>query len=416
MKINIIGGGVIGLFCAYYLRQEGHEVHIFDQTAMSDGCSYGNAGMVTPSHFVPLAAPGMVAQGIRWMFNSKSPFFIRPRLDFDLMRWMWLFYRSCKPEKAALGMPVLRDFNQMGKKLYRDFFRKTGLDFKLEERGILMLYQTKAREHEEVEGARLANKLGVKAVVLSPKEVQEMEPDVRVNCLGGVFFPGDAHMHPNFLMQHLKRLLASQGVHFHKNTQVTGFEKQGKKITALLSHKGQFAADQFLLAAGSLTGKLVKKLGVKMPLQGGKGYSFTLKNPPIRPKNATIFLEARVAVTPMGDDLRFGGTLELSGHDGKINMNRVRGILESIPKYYPDMQVPLPRQEEVWHGYRPCSPDGLPYIGKLQNLDNVTVATGHAMMGLSLAPATGQMVKAILEEEGFLYEEFEQAFDPNRYA
>jgi D-amino-acid dehydrogenase len=416
MKVNIIGGGIIGLFTAWYLQKDGHEVHVFDKGDLSDGCSYGNAGMITPSHFIPLASPGVVAQGIRWMFRSSSPFYIRPRLNGDLLHWLWLFYRACNRRQAAAAMPVLLDFNLWSKRLYEDFAKEIQQDFCLETKGILMLYQSHKVEKEEAETAHLANKLGLKAKVLNAHDIQVMEPEIAVKCLGGVFFPEDAHLHPNLLMQQLKALLRQKGVRFHLNTVVNGFITGSQKVTALQSNGTTHPADAFVLAGGSWAGMLAKKLRVNVPIQDGKGYSFTLPHPARRPRNATIFLEARVAVTPMGDDLRFGGTLEMSGHNSRINDNRVRGILEAIPRYYPDLGVPAPKPPDIWYGYRPCSPDGLPFIGRITPYNNVVMASGHAMMGVSLAPATGSLVSDILAERQAEGASLLPALNPMRYA
>ncbi len=414
MKINIIGGGVIGLFSAYYLQKEGHEIHVFDKTDFTDGCSYGNAGMITPSHFVPLAAPGVVAQGIRWMFNSASPFYIKPRLDMELLAWLWRFYRSCNQAQAEAAMPNLRDFNFLGKKLYREFLQETDLDFKLEERGILMLYQSAKKEWEEKETAEVAQRLGIETQTFDKQGLKAFETGTAVNALGGVFYPCDAHLYPNQLMAHLVGLLKKNGVHFHGNSAVTGFEFSGKNIKALVANGQKHEADSFILAGGSWSAKLLKMLGVKLLLQDGKGYSVTLPSPPECPIYATILTEAKVAVTPMGNDLRYGGTLELGGLSPRINMPRVKAILDAIPRYYPNLKPSLPPAEKIWYGYRPCSPDGLPYIGRLRGFENLILATGHAMMGLSLGPATGQMVTDILLNKE-VERRYGQFFNPNRY-
>lgn len=415
MKINIIGGGVIGLFSAYYLQQAGHDIHIFDQTDLTDGCSYGNAGMITPSHFVPLAAPGVVAQGVRWMFHSSSPFYIKPRLDLALAQWLWRFYRSCNRQQAEAAMPVLLDFNLLGKKRYREFYDETGLDFKLEERGILMLYQTPKKGKEEMETAEAAARLGIETQTLDRHEIGRFETGTAVRALGGVFYPCDAHLYPNLLMQHLVSFLKKNGAQFHGGKTVTGFEKTGKKITALHCGDEKFEAEAFVVASGSWSAKLLKKLGVKLHLQDGKGYSVTQEKPAERPVHATILTEAKVAVTPMGDDLRFGGTLELGGLSPRINLPRVRGILDAIPRYYPNLKVEMPAPEKIWYGYRPCSPDGLPYIGRLRDFENLVLATGHAMMGLSLGPATGQLVENILTGND-VNSDFLNFFKPDRFA
>ncbi|MFQ5445989.1 MAG: FAD-dependent oxidoreductase [Saprospiraceae bacterium] len=266
MKINIIGGGIIGLFTAWYLRKDGHEIHVFDRTDMSDSCSYGNAGMVTPSHFVPLASPGVVAQGIRWMFNSSSPFYVKPRLDFELFSWLWRFYRSCNRRQAEAAMPVLLDFNLLGKKLYREFYEKTGLGFKLKEEGILMLYQTPKKEQEEKETAALANKLGLKPRLLDAAGVEAFETGTPVEARGGVFYPADAYLYPNYLMRLLLEHLRQSGVQFHPNSPVTGFETKDGKVTALRCGTESFEADTFVVAAGSWSGQLMRMLGIRLPV------------------------------------------------------------------------------------------------------------------------------------------------------
>ena len=414
MKINIIGGGIIGLFAAYYLQEEGHEIHLFDKGDMLDGCSFGNAGMITPSHFVPLAAPGVVAQGIRWMFSVSSPFYVKPRMDMDLVQWLWRFYRSCNKKQAEAAMPVLLDFNLEGKKMYRAFYEKTGVDFKLEERGILMLYKSAKKEKEERAVGEKAAALGVETKFLDKNKVNEFETGTEVNALGGVFWPCDAHLYPNILMRHLLNLLKNNGAQFYSRKSVTDFETNGNKVAAIICGNEKYTADVTIVATGSWSGILLKKLGVKLLIQDGKGYSITLPKPTERPNYATIFSEAKVAVTPMGDDLRFGGTLELGGLNSSVNKKRIKGILNSIPQYYPNLKVEMPSEKNVWRGFRPCSPDGLPYIGRLKKYDNLILATGHAMMGLSLGPVTGLMVKNIICGND-VDERYASSFDPNRY-
>lgn len=414
MKINIIGGGIIGLFSAFYLQEAGHEVHIFDKGDFSDGCSYGNAGMITPSHFVPLAAPGVVAQGIRWMFDATSPFYIKPRLDLDLAQWLWHFYRSCNKKKAEAAMPVLLEFNLEGKKRYWEFFEKTGVDFKLEERGILMLYKTAKKEKEELETAEKAAMLGIETKHLNKNELANFEKGTVVDALGGVFWPSDGYLHPNILLDHLKNLLKNNGAHFYGNKSVDGFEKKGNKITAIFCKNEKYSAEATVVAAGSWSALLLKKLGIRLLLQDGKGYSITLKQSAEKPQYATLLSEAKVSVTPMGDDLRFGGTMELGGLNNGVNKKRVEGILNAIANYYPNIKVTMPEEKNIWRGFRPCSPDGLPYIGRLSKYDNLILATGHAMMGISLAPATGAMVRDLLLEKS-VNKGYSAFFDPERF-
>ena len=391
-RIGIIGSGIIGLFSAYYLNKEGHEVTVFDKGDLTEGCSFGNAGMIVPSHFIPLATPGMISKGVKWMFNSSSPFYVRPRLSPDLLKWGYLFYKNSTPAKSAQGAMALKELSLYSKSLYQQLADNLPFDFGYYNRGLLMLYQTKEIEKEEIEAAHLANECGIEAKVLSPEEVQQLEPDVNVKVRGGVYFPGDAHLTPQVLMTELIAHLTKSGVEFISDTGVVDFKVENSKITSLLTQTGDYKFDEVILAAGSWSAALGKKLNLSLPMQAGKGYSFTLSQVEKNIRIPSIFLEARVAVTPMGNSLRFGGTMEITGLDHGVSMNRVKGIVDSISKYYPDMKIELPNKQDVWHGLRPCSPDGLPYLGRSEKLKNLIVATGHAMLGVSLGPGTGKIV------------------------
>lgn len=399
MKVGIIGGGIIGLSSAYYLMRAGHQVTVIDQSDLKDGCSFGNAGMIVPSHIIPLASPGIITKGIRWMFNSTSPFYVKPRLSGSLVKWGWQFYRHASKKHVERAAPALKEVSLLSRALYQQLANELPFDFGFHERGLLMLYQTKETEHEEMEAAAFANKLGIEAHVLSASEVQNLEPEMRVNVRGGVYYPGDAHITPQALVSQLVSFLKSKGVAFHSSTTVHDFVTESGRIKTIRTSNGDFTFDEVVIATGSWSGLLVTKLGISLPMQAGKGYSFTIHDVKKNSRIPSIFLEARVAVTPMGTSLRFGGTMEITGLDHVINMNRVKGIVDAIPKYYPDLNISIPDKKDVWHGLRPCPPDGLPYIGRSKNFSNLVIATGHSMMGLSLGPGTGKLVSEIVNNE-----------------
>ncbi|GAA4460432.1 FAD-dependent oxidoreductase [Nibrella saemangeumensis] len=392
MHIAIIGGGIIGLCSAYYLQQAGFRVTVFDQNPITDGCSFGNAGMIVPSHIIPLAQPGMIAKGMQMLLRSTSPFYIKPRLSAELLRWGWLFYRHSTTEHVERSIPVLRDISLLSKRLYQELAATGKVDFGWQERGLLMLYKTAAAEHDMAEEAEVANRAGVEAQLLTGQQVQDLEPETRVDVRGAVFFPGDAHINPGQLVRSLVAYLRQQGVTILEEQAVTGFETSAGRVTAVRTAQGDHAVDEIVVAGGAWSPVIARQLGLSLPLQGGKGYSFMLKNVTDNVRVPAIMLEARATATPIGTDLRFAGTLEVAGVDLSVNMNRVRGIVQSINQYYPDIQVDMPKPETVWRGLRPCSPDGLPYIGRLQGYNNVTLATGHGMMGISLGPATGKLI------------------------
>ncbi len=397
--IGIIGGGINGLFSAYYLQKAGYQVTVLDQGDLSDGCSFGNAGMIVPSHIVPLAAPGMVAKGLRWMLRSDSPFYLRPRINGALARWAWLFFQNSTIGNVEKAVPLLRDLSLLSKSLYQDFHRENHFDFEWHEKGLLMLYQTAGIEHEEMEGAALANHSGIEAHVLTGREIQDLNPGAKVEVRGGVFFPGDAHVNPNKLMAGLKKYLEANGVIFLSRQEVKSFETQSKRVTGVVTAQENLVFDEIVLTAGAWSAQLAAKLGMALPLQGGKGYSFLLKGQGPLVTIPSILLEARATATPMGGDLRCAGTMEIAGLDLSVNMNRVRGIVNGINRFYPETNMALPEKTAVWSGLRPCSPDGLPFIGRLPPWENVTLATGHGMMGLSLGAATGKLVSELVMRE-----------------
>jgi len=399
MQITIIGAGVIGLTTAYYLRKEGHEVTIIDRGNGTNNCSFGNAGYISPSHFIPLASPGIVAQGLKWMLSSTSPFYIKPRLNSSLVKWGLKFYANANEKTVARNAPHLNNILQLSRNLMVDLDRELNHGFQLETKGCLMLYKNEKTGHHEVELAREAKKYGMDAPVLNAAEVQAMEPDVKVDVLGGVYFPIDCHLHPVRMMETLHKKVIDMGVKILYQHEVQDFEIKNQKVTAVITDKGRYLTDHLVVAAGSWLEIISKKLGINLLLQPGKGYSVTYSS---RQKNLihpAILVDDRVAMTPMGNELRVGGTMELCGINDDINMTRLKPIITAANNYFPDIHLDMPKAEKVWSGLRPCSPDGLPYIGNSPHHQNVTIAGGHAMVGISLAAGTGLLVKQMIQKE-----------------
>lgn len=398
-EIVIVGGGVIGLCGAYYLLRRGHRVTVLERgPADHGGCSFGNAGMIVPSHFVPLAAPGMVKLGLKWMWNPESPFYIKPRLNRDLLSWGWKFNRAATPEHVAKSGPVLRDLHMGSRACFEELSGLPGNDFGLAKKGLLMLCKTKHALDDEAKMGEQARALGVPAEVLSPAQTAALDPNISMDIAGSVYFPKDCHLSPSLFMAGLKRQLDQLGAKFSWGTEVTGWRIRDRVIDAVETSKGAFKADEYLLSGGSWSAELARDLRLNIPMQAGKGYSLTLTKPPQLPSICSILCEARVAVTPMGTSLRIGGTMEIAGLDETINPVRVRGIVKSVPAYYPKFTADQFEGIQPWSGLRPCSPDGLPYLGRTRSYANLCVATGHSMMGLSLGPITGKLVSEILTD------------------
>ncbi len=399
MQITIIGAGVIGLSTAYYLQKEGHDVTIIDRGNGTNNCSFGNAGYISPSHFIPLASPGIVAQGLKWMLSATSPFYIKPRLDTSLIKWGWSFYRNANEKTVQENAPHLNNILQLSRSLMIDMNRDLNNGFQLETKGCLMLYKSAETGHHEAELAKEAKKFNIDAPVLSSNEVQAMEPEVEVDILGGVYFPIDCHLHPVRMMESLFSHCKEVGIKILFNHEVEGFESIDKKVQAIITNHGKITTEHLVIATGSWLEVISKKLGISLLLQPGKGYSTTYQNMQNNLKHPAILVDDRVAMTPMGRELRVGGTMELSGINETINMNRVKPIIQSANSYYKNLNLKVPTEDKIWTGLRPCSPDGLPYIGSSPHHDNVTVAGGHAMLGISLAAATGLLVKQIIQKE-----------------
>ena len=414
-SVLIIGAGAVGLSCALHCARKGHRVTVVERGgAQRDGCSFGNAGMIVPSHFVPLAAPGMVKLGLKWMWNPESPFYIKPRLDGELFDWALKFWRAANAEHVRRSAPLLRNLSFASRALFEEFAAQPENDIGLTTRGLLMLCKTQHTLDDEAEFAAQANSLGVPAEVLNATQVAKLDPGVTMAVAGAVYFPRDAHFTPDRYLAVLQSQAEKLGVVFKWNTEVTGLETRGGKIVSVRTASEAVSADEIILCGGSWSPLLVRELGLKIPIQAGKGYSLTLAQPRELPQLCSIFTEARMAITPMGSSLRFGGTMEISGLNENINLVRVRGIIKSVPQYFPKFTPEDFADIQPWRGLRPCSPDGLPYLGRTAKFSNLIIATGHAMMGMSLSPITGQIVSEFVSGEKPAFDL--SLFSPDRYA
>lgn len=398
--VLICGGGITGLCTAYYLAREGLAVTVVERQAGPghDHCALGSAGYVSPSHVIPLAAPGMVWKGLKWMMDSRSPFYIRPRLDTDLMRWGWLFWRASTRRRVLRAAPVLRDLCLQSRTLYEELDALTDARSEFRQDGLLNVCRTQQSLDDEANGlARLANELGVEAQVLDAKQTAALGLGVKLAIAGSVYFPIDAHLTPARFCAVLTDLLVGMGVRFRWNTELFGWRTVGGRVVAAQTTAGDLLADDFVLTAGSWTGGMASGLGLRLPMQAGKGYSLTLPNPRFRVTKPFILKERRVAVTPMGGTLRFGGTMEIAGHDGRVRPERVAQIVAGVQAYMPEFTAADFAGLTPWFGYRPVSPDGMPYLGRFRRHPNLIAACGHAMLGVTLAPITGRLVADILD-------------------
>jgi len=415
MKVIIIGGGIIGLSSAYYLKQSGWDVTVIDKSDFNDNCSYGNAGYICPSHFTPLATPGIVKKGLKWMWNSRSPFYVQPRLDAALISWGLKFMRSANAERVEAAAIPLRDIALLSQKEYEAWNRLAEFNYAYEKKGLIEIFQTKEMEEHAHHAKKKADELGLAGTrMLTAAELRQLEPQTEIKALGAIHFACDAHCYPNKLMADLIAYLKSAGVRLVPNETACRIENKNSAVTKVITEKNTYDADEVVLAAGSWSREVAQIMNLKIPLIPGRGYSVTLENSSMKLNYPAVLMEGRVAITPMnGNKMRFGGTMEITSHKTPPRMNRVQGILDAVKRYFPAFEIPLPAPEKIWYGYRPVSADGLPYIGRVQKWKNVTVATGHSMLGLSLGAGTGKLVDEIINGKKISMDI--SPFDPERF-
>jgi D-amino-acid dehydrogenase len=392
--VVVVGGGIVGLSCAHYLELGGRSPLVLDQAEVGHGSSYGNAGLVAPSHSIPLPAPGVIRQGLRWLTDPESPFFIRPRADPALARWLVRFAWSARRVPMTRGIPVLRDLNRLSAELYAELTRGShgpGLDYHTG--GVINVYRTeRAFEHGRHE-ADLLERYGVPSQVLGSKELVDFEPGLRCGLAGGVLWPEDGFIDPAKFVDAWRDQLARRGVQFLTGTEVLRIDGDGSGAT-LRTTSGAIRSSEVVVACGAWSAALLRRMGHSLAIQPAKGYSITISGSRSRLQRPLLLSEAKVAVTPMGDKLRLAGTMELAGLDQSIDLRRVEAVRRSADPYL--QAGSAGETETIWRGLRSLSADGLPLIGRIRSARSLAVATGHGHIGVSLAPATGKLIAELL--------------------
>jgi D-amino-acid dehydrogenase len=395
----VIGGGAVGICCSYYLNELGRHVAVVEKNDICSGSSYGNAGLIVPSHSIPLAAPGVISQGLKWMFNPAGPFYIKPRFQRDLLSWLWKFRSACNRHHVQRSIPVLRELSFASLKLFDELAKIEGDDWGYEKNGAIALFNTHKGFEHSVKEARLLRHHGVENRIIAKSELKEFIGEMRTTAIGGVFFPQDAQLDPEKFVRQLARFVAKKGVNLLTSVEVIGFETAGRMVKAVKTTRGDIAVEEVVLAGGAWSPEIARDLQLKLWIEPAKGYSLTFKRPARCPETPFNLAEARVFYTPMADTVRLSGTLALCGFDLSIDRRRTQAILNAVPEYLPDFDPRTLELVEIWRGLRPCSPDGLPYIGRPARYDNVIIAAGHGMLGISLAPITGKIIAQLTENE-----------------
>lgn len=388
--VLIVGAGVIGLSCAYELSRAGVKVVVIDKFDPGYGCSYGNAGWITPCFAMPLPMPGMLFKSIKWMLDPESPLYIKPELSGALISWLFRFMRSMTTKQMLASVDALTAISKQSLDLYKELHAKTDKPFSFEQKGLFMVAQSDDGLKYAKSEMELVSRNGIPGKLMMEEEARAFEPSLTKRFKGGVYFPEEAHAEPLQVTQTLAHEAMKLGCRIIPKTEVIDFQLGPNGITGARTTRGVFQADQFVLATGSWSRMIGQTLRLRIPVLGGKGYAIITDPLTPNPKVPMMLVEKKVAVTPRNGSLRLAGTLELVNQDETFTTRRVEAIVRGAREF---MNVPDKiHYQEIWRGLRPCTPDGVPVIGRTARYPNLLVATGHQMLGLQSATGTGKLV------------------------
>jgi D-amino-acid dehydrogenase len=391
----VIGGGVVGAACAYYLSVTGLNVRVLDAGKLGGACSHGNCGFICPSHVLPLASPGAVAKVARAMLRGNAPLAIRPGLDVSLWAWLWNFTRRCREDCMLEAANALHALLQSSRGLYEDLKKHPEFDCEWQEKGLLFVYNS-TRDFEaytEIEEL-IRRHFAIAGSRIDAAELPSFEPALKEGLAGAWHYSSDSHLRPDKLMSSWRRLLEGKGIEIVEDVRVESIDVAGGAVRSLSTASGSMAADTYVLATGAWASQLGKQLNCRLPIQPGKGYSITMPTPEGAPTIPMILEEYHVGVTPMISGFRLGSTMELAGYDATINRRRLallkRGAEKCLRTPYCEPVL------EQWYGWRPMTYDSLPCIGPVPNIANAYVAAGHGMLGVSMSTGTGKLLAELI--------------------
>ncbi len=392
--VLIVGGGVIGLASAYELSRAGVRVVVIDKSDPGYGCSYGNAGWITPCFSMPLPMPGMLLKSIGWLTNPDSPLYIKPEMSMTLFRWLLRFLLSMNRKQMLASVDALTAISKQSLDLYKELSQKTDKPFSFEQKGLFMVAQSEDGFKYARTEMELVARNGIPGRIMGEEEARSFEPSLTKRIKGGVFFSDEAHAEPLQVTQTLAHEAVKLGAQIISKAEVIDFQLGPQGIASARTTRGVFTADQFVLATGSWSPRVAQTLNLRVPVLGGKGYAIITDPLTPNPLRPMMLVEKKVAVTPRNGTLRLSGTLELVNQDETFTTRRVEAIVRGAREF---MNVPSEiRYHEIWRGLRPCTPDGVPIIGRTARYPNLILATGHQMLGLQSATGSGKLVADIV--------------------
>ncbi len=404
----VVGSGVIGAACSHFLTELGYEITILDRADFGSQCSSGNCGNICPSHIAPLAEPGAVRHAVLSWLRGETTVFIKPRLDLPLLTWLYQFSRHCTKRSMLDACRANHALLNQSRHLYEELITRFDLACEWHTEGNLYVFlKQKTLATHDRKQALMAKEFSLSGQRLEGEELTDFEPALRSGLAGGWYYPSDAHLRPDRLLQSWRDSLNERGATIVEHLEVTGLATSGSTATHVITRSGDVAADHFVFTTGALTPKFSSQLGCRLPIQPGKGYSLTMRRPELCPALPVHFVDHNVVATPMDTALRIGSIMEFSGYDDRLNPDRLQALKSGARQYLQKLEEDP--TEAPWCGWRPMTPNGLPRIGPCPIANNVYVAAGHNMLGMSMAPATGQLIAQMIDRRTL-------TLDPRPYA
>ncbi len=390
-SVIIIGGGIIGIACAHYLSRAGYGVTVIEQGTVAGACSHGNCGYIAPSHVLPLTTPEAIGEALRSLFNPKAAFRVKPRADPAFLKWLWQFARRCNRGDMLSAAAHLHAILQSSAAEYAALLSDDPMDSQWRKAGLLYVFETEEGLAAHAEEDRLLTEhFGVSARRIEGAELPQFDGALRSGLAGGFLYEDDTSVRADRLSKGWRRKLEDSGVQFIEHCSFEGLEKSGPIIRNIETSCGPMQADHYVLATGAVSTRLARHFGARLPIQPGKGYSITMKAPDNGPRHPMLLPEHHVGITPFDDGFRLGSMMEFVGYDTALPTTRLQQLRSSAQPYLRD-ELPATNLEE-WYGWRPMTWDSLPVIGPVPGMDNALFATGHNMLGMTLAPATGRLI------------------------
>jgi D-amino-acid dehydrogenase len=392
--ILIVGGGVIGLACAHYLAKAGRQVRLIERETIGAGASSGNCGLIVVSGLIPLCAPGAVARELRRFFKSTSPLYIKPTPEPRRLLWLLNFARHCNGAHLKHALQARERILSASDRLYQTLIKSEKLACEWEKRGLLIVCKSESKMAVYADDNELLKPYGLDARPYEGQALRRLEPALQENVCGAWHHESDQHLRPDVLLQEWKKNLLKRGIAIEENCRLVSLQHERDRITAAVTDRGRFAAGHYVLTAGAWTPELLPPMKSTLPIQPGKGYSITMGRPAVCPQIPCVLSEWKVVATPWASGYRLGGTMEFSGLNGVVVRQRLEN-LKAAARQYLKQPIGEPLQAE-WVGLRPMVYDDLPVIDRVPGKQNLLVAGGHGMLGVSMAPATGRLIMEMI--------------------